>query len=171
MLVLDMLAFYPAILTDAATCASLTNGVIWGIPRLSSHLPRTHDHAAPHTAPYLSAVPTHIHTLHHFGANSPPALHCPKNAHIHIHIHIHTLARVPHPGGLSEEEAFRLALSTWPPGIRPVVHWSESQRGRRPHAHSDYVNGPIYLYGKEQEVGHQLCMTASAHVKAFCWLC
>ncbi|EFJ50532.1 hypothetical protein VOLCADRAFT_116697 [Volvox carteri f. nagariensis] len=55
-------------------------------------------------------------------------------------------------GGLSEEEAFRLAISTWPPGVRPVVHWSESQEGRRPHAHSDYVSGPINLYGMENEV-------------------
>ena len=26
-----------------------------------------------------------------------------------------------------------------------MVHWSESQRGRKPHAHSDYVKGPIRL--------------------------
>ncbi|GLC43785.1 hypothetical protein PLESTB_000907700 [Pleodorina starrii] len=55
-------------------------------------------------------------------------------------------------GGLSEEAAFRLALSTWPTGVRPIVHWSESQEGRRPHAHSDYISGPINLYGMEQEV-------------------
>ncbi|KAG2451514.1 hypothetical protein HYH02_004112 [Chlamydomonas schloesseri] len=55
-------------------------------------------------------------------------------------------------GGLTEEQAFRTALATWPPGVRPVVHWSESQAGRRPHAHSDYVSGPIYLYGMEKEV-------------------
>ena len=30
-------------------------------------------------------------------------------------------------GGLSEEEALRAALATWPKGVRPVVHWSESQ--------------------------------------------
>jgi hypothetical protein len=42
-------------------------------------------------------------------------------------------------GGLSEEEAFKAAVKTWPPGVRPVVHWSESQPGRKPHAHSDYV--------------------------------
>ncbi|PNH11288.1 UV-damage endonuclease [Tetrabaena socialis] len=55
-------------------------------------------------------------------------------------------------GGLSEEAAFRLALGTWPAGVRPVVHWSESQEGRRPHAHSDYISGPINLYGLEKEV-------------------
>ncbi|KAG7670542.1 hypothetical protein Ndes2526B_g00304 [Nannochloris sp. 'desiccata'] len=56
------------------------------------------------------------------------------------------------PGELTEEEAFRAAIATWPPGIRPVVHWSESQRGRKPHAHSDYVRGPIFLHGLEKEV-------------------
>ncbi|KXZ55904.1 hypothetical protein GPECTOR_2g1455 [Gonium pectorale] len=55
-------------------------------------------------------------------------------------------------GGLSEEAAFRLALRTWPTGVRPIVHWSESQEGRRPHAHSDFISGPINLYGMEGEV-------------------
>ncbi|GIM11054.1 hypothetical protein Vretimale_14410, partial [Volvox reticuliferus] len=55
-------------------------------------------------------------------------------------------------GELSEEEAFHQALSTWPRGVRPIVHWSESQEGRRANAHSDYVSGPINLYGMEQEV-------------------
>jgi len=44
------------------------------------------------------------------------------------------------PGSLSEEQAVRAAIATWPPGVRPVVHWSESQEGRKAHAHSDYVN-------------------------------
>jgi UV DNA damage endonuclease len=56
------------------------------------------------------------------------------------------------PGELTEEEAFHAAIATWPQGIRPVVHWSESQRGRKPHAHSDYVRGPIFLHGLEKEV-------------------
>ncbi|KAG2488277.1 hypothetical protein HYH03_013127 [Edaphochlamys debaryana] len=55
-------------------------------------------------------------------------------------------------GGMSEEEAFRTALATWPPGVKPIVHWSESQEGRRAHAHSDYISGPINLYGLEDEV-------------------
>lgn len=44
------------------------------------------------------------------------------------------------PGTLSEKEGVHAAARTWPPGIRPVVHWSESQEGRKPHAHSDYVS-------------------------------
>lgn len=49
------------------------------------------------------------------------------------------------PGTFTEEEALRAAIATWPQGVRPVVHWSESQRGRKAHAHSDYVKGPIRL--------------------------
>lgn len=30
-------------------------------------------------------------------------------------------------GGLSSQDAFLAAVKTWPKGVRPVVHWSESQ--------------------------------------------
>ena len=43
------------------------------------------------------------------------------------------------PGDMNEREAVHAALATWPPGVRPIVHWSESQEGRKAHAHSDYV--------------------------------
>ena len=43
------------------------------------------------------------------------------------------------PGDLTEKEAVYAAIATWPAGIRPVVHWSESQEGRKPHAHSDFI--------------------------------
>jgi UV DNA damage endonuclease len=56
------------------------------------------------------------------------------------------------PGGLAEEQALRAALATWPHGERPVVHWSESQAGRRPRAHSDFVKGPIFLHGFERNI-------------------
>lgn len=56
------------------------------------------------------------------------------------------------PGELSERDALLAAVQTWPRGVRPVVHWSESQAGRKPHAHSDYVRGPVYLHGLEGQV-------------------
>ena len=43
------------------------------------------------------------------------------------------------PGDFNEKGALYAAVATWPAGIRPVVHWSESQEGRIPHAHSDYI--------------------------------
>lgn len=55
-------------------------------------------------------------------------------------------------GGWTEKEAFYAALETWPKGVRPVVHWSESQDDRRASAHSDYIQGPMNLHGKEADV-------------------
>lgn len=37
---------------------------------------------------------------------------------------------------MTSEEALRAAVGTWPKGVRPVVHWSESQGGKIAHAHS-----------------------------------
>jgi UV DNA damage endonuclease len=42
-------------------------------------------------------------------------------------------------GGLTEEEAMKLAASTWPDGITPVVHYSEPKEGNKPQAHADYI--------------------------------
>ena len=60
-------------------------------------------------------------------------------------------------GGLSESEALALAISTWPDGITPVVHYSESrvleQGGDKPStAHSDLCHGPMNLYGHDVDV-------------------
>lgn len=49
-----------------------------------------------------------------------------------------------------------ITLPIFPPGqgIRPVVHWSESPDDVtiRRNAHSDYVRGPISLWGEEARV-------------------
>ena len=55
-------------------------------------------------------------------------------------------------GGLSEQEALELALSTWDETITPVVHYSESREihnggGKPTPAHSDLVFGPMQTYG------------------------
>jgi UV DNA damage endonuclease len=55
------------------------------------------------------------------------------------------------------EEALEIAISTWG-DIKPVVHYSESRAEEksdskiRPHAHSDFVNGPIDDYGHDLDV-------------------
>ena len=51
------------------------------------------------------------------------------------------------PGVLSEDEALELAASTWPRGITPVVHYSESKEGSKPQAHSDYIKQLPNTYG------------------------
>lgn len=60
-------------------------------------------------------------------------------------------------GGLSEQDALELAISTWE-GITPVVHYSESRNIEqkddkiRPQAHSDYVYDFIDTYGHEVDI-------------------
>ena len=61
-------------------------------------------------------------------------------------------------GGLSEQEALELAISTWPEGITPATHYSESRSIEqeddkiRPQAHSDYVYEKINTYGNDIDV-------------------
>jgi UV DNA damage endonuclease len=61
-------------------------------------------------------------------------------------------------GGLSEEDALEVAISTWPTDIVPVVHYSESRNIEqeddkiRPQAHSDYVYDYIDTYGNEVDI-------------------
>ena len=61
-------------------------------------------------------------------------------------------------GGLSEQEALELAMSTWPKEITPMVHYSESKRLHegnekiKEQAHSDYINDLPDLYGNDVDV-------------------
>lgn len=56
-------------------------------------------------------------------------------------------------GGLSEQEALELAISTWPKDIVPIIHYSESKALHennpklRPQAHSDFINELPNTYG------------------------
>jgi UV DNA damage endonuclease len=55
-------------------------------------------------------------------------------------------------GGLSEQEALELAITTWPDGIKPVVHYSESAPGKIPQAHSDFISNKIETYGYDLDI-------------------
>ena len=61
-------------------------------------------------------------------------------------------------GDLSEQQALELAMSTWPDGITPATHYSESRRDEqenpkiKPQAHSDYVYKKIETYGNVIDV-------------------
>ena len=61
-------------------------------------------------------------------------------------------------GGMSEREALEMAISTWPKGVTPVVHYSESRSTEqldesiRPQAHSDYVYDYIDSYGNDVDI-------------------
>jgi UV DNA damage endonuclease len=57
-------------------------------------------------------------------------------------------------GGLTERDALHLAASTWPEGIRPCTHYSESAALREGRdvsavAHSNFVDGPVDSHGLE----------------------
>jgi UV DNA damage endonuclease len=61
-------------------------------------------------------------------------------------------------GDLSEEAALKLAVSTWPDGIKPIVHYSESKALHennsklKPQAHSDYINSLPNTYELDVEI-------------------
>jgi len=61
-------------------------------------------------------------------------------------------------GDLSEQEALELAMTTWPEGITPEVHYSESKALHeensklKPQAHSDYIKSLPNLYGNVVDV-------------------
>ena len=58
-------------------------------------------------------------------------------------------------GGLSEQEALELAMSTWG-DYKPLVHYSESrtleEEGVKPQAHSDYIYSEINTYGHSLDI-------------------
>lgn len=72
-------------------------------------------------------------------------------------MYIHNAIKIPivfdyhhhtfNTGDMSEESALELACSTWPKGIRPTVHYSESKIGSKPQAHSDFVERIPETYG------------------------
>ena len=60
-----------------------------------------------------------------------------------------------HTGGLTEEQAFLKAYSTWK--VRPAFHFSSSRRDRedatsKKEAHADYIYESINTYGKEVDI-------------------
>ena len=55
-------------------------------------------------------------------------------------------------GGITEEEALALAVSTWKNGITPVVHYSESAVDKKPQAHSDFIKTLPNTYGNDVDV-------------------
>lgn len=83
-------------------------------------------------------------------------------------MYIHTKIGIPivfdyhhflfNTGGQTEEEALKLAASTWPNSITPIVHYSESKALHenntklKPQAHSDYINALPDTYGLDVDI-------------------
>tara|TARA_Y100001938_G_C8068880_1_gene421910 strand:- start:901 stop:1815 length:915 start_codon:yes stop_codon:yes gene_type:complete len=61
-------------------------------------------------------------------------------------------------GDMTEQEALELAISTWPKGIKPIVHYSESKSLHesndkiKPQAHSDYITKIPNTYGNNVDI-------------------
>ncbi|QJW90486.1 UV DNA damage repair endonuclease UvsE [Spirosoma taeanense] len=60
-----------------------------------------------------------------------------------------------HPDGLTEEEAFLMAVNTW--DVRPVVHYSDSRQAyedpkARREAHADWLYSMPNTYGKDIDI-------------------
>ena len=61
-------------------------------------------------------------------------------------------------GGLTEEQALKIASITWPDGITQCCHYSESRRKEkldesiRPQAHSDIIYNKINTYGLNPDI-------------------
>lgn len=68
--------------------------------------------------------------------------------------HHHTF----HPDELTEEQALRLAATTWPEDVRQCCHYSESRAKEykddkiRKQAHSDYIRDEIRTYGLDLDI-------------------
>ena len=98
----------------------------------------------------------------------------------HLYEYIYKVVRVPivfdyhHykfcTGGQTEEEALKMAASTWG-DIKPVVHLSESRREEyrdpkiRHQAHSDFICNPVENYGVEYDMMLECKMKETALLK------
>jgi UV DNA damage endonuclease len=81
-------------------------------------------------------------------------IHNKINIPITFDYHHHTF----NTGDLSEEEALKFAISTWPLNINPAVHYSESKALHenntkvKPQAHSDYINAIPNTYDMDVDI-------------------
>jgi len=78
--------------------------------------------------------------------------------HIEIPITFDYFHHTFNTGGLTEEEALKMASITWPDGITQCCHYSESRRKEkldesiRPQAHSDIIYNKINTYGLNPDI-------------------
>jgi UV DNA damage endonuclease len=57
-----------------------------------------------------------------------------------------------HPNGVTHKDALKMAISTWPKGITPIVHVSEPRDENNFRAHHDYVVNYIDTYGYDVDI-------------------
>jgi UV DNA damage endonuclease len=74
------------------------------------------------------------------------------------------------PEDLSEKESLQVCLSTWPDGITPLTHFSESRKlfedsSAKELAHSDWINSKIETYGFDFDIELEVKMKEKALLK------
>ena len=74
------------------------------------------------------------------------------------------------PDSLSQEDSLSLALSTWPSGITPLAHYSESRKlledeSSKINAHTDWIWNKIETYGKVFDIELEVKMKDLALLK------
>jgi UV DNA damage endonuclease len=60
------------------------------------------------------------------------------------------------PGDQTKEQALKMAISTWPAGVKPVTHYSSARRIEEAkckiQAHADYIHEYIDTFGCDVEI-------------------
>jgi len=61
-----------------------------------------------------------------------------------------------HPGDMTQQQALKLAVSTWPSHIKPSTHFSSARKLEDPksklQAHADYIHEPIDTFGFDIDI-------------------
>jgi UV DNA damage endonuclease len=57
-----------------------------------------------------------------------------------------------HPDDMSHLDALKLAISTWPDSITPIVHISEPRDDKNFRAHHDYIRTEVNTYGYDVDI-------------------
>ena len=74
--------------------------------------------------------------------------------HMGIPITFDNLHYLCNSGSLTDQEAFDLALSTWPKDVIPLFHFSESLPGKNPRAHADFPTMLPVIYANHKDPLH-----------------
>lgn len=104
-----------------------------------------------------------------------PSLYTTKD----LYDHVHSRTGIPivfdyhhyncNPGDLSLSDSLSLAVSTWPEGITPIVHFSSPKQLEDPksklQAHADYIYDYVDTFGHEVDVMLEAKMKEQALLK------
>jgi len=86
----------------------------------------------------------------------------PNSYNVHDLMYVHQEIGIPivfdyhhhmcYNDGIPTEEVLKLALSTWPSDVTPIVHISEPRDGKNIRAHHDYIQNKVETYGQDVDL-------------------